>query len=184
MIRHFRNALLTLVVVSLGAGAAIGQDKKEKKVGTLTNPVLWEEVDTSRLDLLNGPGGTAMRPTISRVEFIKEESRGTIKSTVSAMQKGRCGSQSMAARRSRRRQQSDLLHGLGYKTRSTTWFRLDDSRKGNFKNVASRSAPENIERLMSGNGKITVRGHQRAAGTQYNDGVPDKLGLLDLQNKV
>src|SRR5215213_137857 len=56
---------------------AVQQDKERKKGQPQGTPVLWREpTDISERDLLLGPGGEEMKPDLSRVTFIKEETGG------------------------------------------------------------------------------------------------------------
>src|SRR5215208_4678479 len=82
---------LSAVVLTLSACApAVGQneaqqsetkkeEKKEEKKETVPQgtPVLWREpADISSRNLLLGPGGEEMKPDLSRVTFVKEETGG------------------------------------------------------------------------------------------------------------
>jgi hypothetical protein len=74
-----RSILLALAcVLSLSQGALAVQDEKKKKEempkGT---PVLWRDPgDISSRDMLHGPGGESMKPDLSSVTFLEEETGG------------------------------------------------------------------------------------------------------------
>src|SRR5438552_6590850 len=117
MISSLRKSILATMLLSLAVFSAAAQEKgKKDKIGRLNNPVLWEEVDQAGLDLYNGPGGVAMQPDVSRIEFIKEETQGhnkkfrikDAKGQVWVAKPGREAQPETAAVR--------LLYGLGYKT--------------------------------------------------------------------
>src|SRR5215204_4378170 len=63
--------------LSLPSHAAQGGKSKKKKEAPRGTPVLWRDPgDVSALDLLNGPGGEEMKPDLSRLTFVKEETGG------------------------------------------------------------------------------------------------------------
>src|SRR5918997_3269430 len=68
------------VALSLSSPALAVQKKdKDKKDKTAPRgvPVLWREpADIATRDLFLGPGGAEMRPDLSRVTFVKEETGG------------------------------------------------------------------------------------------------------------
>src|SRR6266849_4001203 len=71
--------LAVLLIVVLTPSGLIAKKKKEPKpkavpVGT---PVLWREpTDMASRDLYLGPGGEEMKPDLSQVTFISDETRG------------------------------------------------------------------------------------------------------------
>jgi hypothetical protein len=70
-------AAAALVLFSLASPASATEDKKEKKAPPAGTPVLWRAPDDlPARDLYHGPGGEAMRPDLSRVTFVKEETGG------------------------------------------------------------------------------------------------------------
>src|SRR6185369_5038646 len=65
-----------ILVLSLSTYARDDKSKQKKAMLGAT-PVLWRDPgDIASRDLLNGPGGEAMKPDTSRVTFIKEETGG------------------------------------------------------------------------------------------------------------
>ncbi|MEO6334596.1 MAG: hypothetical protein ABIO91_06385, partial [Pyrinomonadaceae bacterium] len=130
------------------SATAQNKDKGKNKTGPLTNPVLWEDVSSDSLDLYNGPGGVEMRPDVSRVTFVKEETQGhnkkfrikDAKGQVWVAKPGREAQPETAAVR--------LLYGLGYKTEINYLVpTLTIPGQGTFNNVRLEARPENIERL-------------------------------------
>jgi hypothetical protein len=120
MISNLRRTVLFLMLFSIAVGTAGAQekDKKDKKTaaGPLTNPVLWEAPDQASLDLFNGPGGAAMKPDLSRVEFIKEELQGHNKKYRIKDAKGQIWVAKLGRESQPETAAVRLLYGLGYKT--------------------------------------------------------------------
>jgi hypothetical protein len=68
--------ILTLALAS-SASAFQEEESKKKKVTPQGTPVLWREpADIATRDLFLGPGGEAMKPDLSKVTFVKEETGG------------------------------------------------------------------------------------------------------------
>lgn len=110
--------------------------------------IMWERVNIKQLDLFNGPGGTAMRPNLSKITYIKEEKEGFNKKY-----RIRDGSGRVWVAKLGREAQSEtaavrLLWALGYKTEVNYLVpQITIPGKGTFKNVRLEARPDNIERL-------------------------------------
>lgn len=66
---------LLIIVLSLSPWAFAQQ--KQKKEAPSGSPVLWREAtDIGSRDLFLGPGGDKMKPDLSRITFVKEETGG------------------------------------------------------------------------------------------------------------
>lgn len=77
--RNKRQMLFTAALMLFGliTPSLAVEDKKEKKPTPPSTPVLWRAPDDlPARDLFLGPGGREMRPDLSRVTFIKEETGG------------------------------------------------------------------------------------------------------------
>ncbi|MGH7784935.1 MAG: hypothetical protein ACREO5_13975, partial [Candidatus Binatia bacterium] len=79
--RLFRfRPLLIVLIISLAFSGAFAQKHKHKaaraKPQSTGKAVIWEPVAVESQDLLNGPGGTAMEPDLSTVEFIEQDKSG------------------------------------------------------------------------------------------------------------
>ena len=73
-VRFAAAALALLMLCLLAAGA---EDKKDKEPRPAGVPVLWRAPDDlPARDLFLGPGGREMRPDLSRVTLVKEETGG------------------------------------------------------------------------------------------------------------
>jgi len=179
-----RSIYLTLAL-SLTA-TSFAQDKEKDVAGPLTNPVLWEDVNIADRDLYNGAGGTAMRPDVTRVTFIKEEKQGHNKKYRIRDAKGR----EWVAKWSREAQPETaavrLLYGLGYKTEINYLVpTLTIPGKGTFKNVRLEARPENVERLDEWKWRDNpFVGTNELQGLKIMMVFFTNWDLLDLQNKV
>ena len=188
MIRHIRQSILLLTLVAVAGSVAIAQekDKKNKNAGPLTNPVLWEAVDTARLDLYDGPGGAAMRPDVSRVEFIKEELQGHNKKYRIKDAKGQIWVAKLGREAQPETAAVRLLYGLGYKTEINYLVpSLTIPGKGTFENVRLEARPTNVERLDEWKWKDNpFVGTNELQGLKIMMVFLTNWDLLDLQNKV
>lgn len=187
MISTLRQTILFLMLFSLTVGSAAAQEKgkKDKTAGPLTNPVLWQE-PTAGLDLYNGPGGEAMKPDLSRVEFIKEDTQGhnkkyRIKDAKGQIWVAKFGSEAQPETAAVR-----LLYGLGYKTEINYLVPdLTIPGKGNFKNARLEARPANVERLDEWKWKDNpFLDTNELQGLKIMMVFLTNWDLLDLQNKV
>ena len=75
--KRLRLTAAALCVFGLFAPAFAAQDGEGKKPAPAGTPVLWRAPgDIASRDLFHGPGGEAMKPDLSRVTFVKEETGG------------------------------------------------------------------------------------------------------------
>ena len=151
MMNHKRN-LVTLIILafllsltSIETGFAKPKKKKEALKGT---PILWERpTDIGSRDLFLGPGGTAMRPDVRRITFIKEEKGG-----YSKKYRVRDASDREWVVKIGKEAQSEtsavrLLYGLGYLTEVNYLVpRVTIAGKGTFTNVRFEARPDNWKR--------------------------------------
>jgi hypothetical protein len=77
----FRNrklrSLPVLLIIVLNLSSWAFAQQKQKKETPSGSPVLWREpTDIGSRDLLLGPGGAKMKPDLSRITFVKEETGG------------------------------------------------------------------------------------------------------------
>jgi len=188
MIRTLRQSIVLVMLITAVAFSAAAQDKNknDKKAGPITNPVLWEEVNTSTLDLFNGPGGVAMKPDLSKVVFVKEDTQGhnkkyRIKDAKGQIWVAKFGSEAQPETAAVR-----LLYGLGYKTEINYLVpSLTIPGKGTFKNARLEARPENVERLDEWKWKDNpFVGTNELQGLKIMMVFLTNWDLLDLQNKV
>jgi hypothetical protein len=175
-----------LFALAVTTAAAQDKDKKDKNAGPLTNPVLWEEPNTARLDLFNGPGGMALRPDVSRVEFIKEELQGHNKKYRIKDAKGQVWVAKLGREAQPETAAVRILYGLGYKTEINYLVpELTIPGKGTHKNVRLEARPDNVERLDEWKWKDNpFLGTNQLQGLKIMMVFLTNWDLLDLQNKV
>lgn len=188
MITQLRRSILVLTLFALAAMTATAQDKvkKEKMTGPLTNPVLWEDVNASTLDLYHGPGGMEMMPDISRVEFIKEETGGHNKKYRIKDAKGQVWVAKLGREAQPETAAVRLLYGLGYKTEINYLVpTITIPGKGTHKNVRLEARPKNVERLDEWKWKDNpFLDTNELQGLKIMMVFLTNWDLLDLQNKV
>ena len=143
--------LLIILTLSLLPTLTQAQEMKRDKRETAPRgtPVLWRDPgDISARDLLNGPGGEAMRPDLRRVTFIKEETGG-----YSTKYRVRDASDNEWVAKVGKEAQSEtaavrLLWAIGYMTEINYLVpRLNIEGKGTFENVRFEARPAHIKRL-------------------------------------
>lgn len=178
--------LLSITGISVAAQDADKSDKGKKATGPMTNPVLWEPVDGQNLDLFNGPGGTAMAPDVSRVQFIKEELQGHNKKYRIKDAKGQVWVAKLGSEAQPETAAVRLLYGLGYKTEVNYLVpKLTIPGKGTFENVRLEARPENVERLDEWKWRENpFVGTNELQGLKIMMVFLKNWDLLDLQNKV
>ena len=136
---------LLLSVTSIETGLAKPKKKKEALTGT---PVLWERSnDIASRDLFLGPGGTAMRPDLRRIAFIKEEKGGYSKKYRVKDGAGREWVVKIGKEAQSETSAVRLLYGLGYLTEVNYLVpRVTIPGKGTFTNVRFEARPDNWKR--------------------------------------
>ncbi|HKU72415.1 MAG TPA: hypothetical protein VJR02_00715 [Pyrinomonadaceae bacterium] len=134
--------------------AAAAQDKekkdkgeKEKKVYTGT-PVMWREpADISSRNLILGAGGEAMKPDISKITYIRDQTGGYSKKYRVRDAKGnewvaKIGKEAQPDTAANR-----LLWALGYETEIAYLIpKLKIEGKGDFENVRLEARPDDVKR--------------------------------------
>lgn len=136
---------LTFVLTVVAPNLA--QDKSDKKIPQ-GKPVMWAQVDIGQQDLFLGPGGEDMKPDLSQITFIKEESGGSskkfrIKDAAGKEWVAKIDKESQPETASVR-----LLAALGYKTEINYLApSLTIPEKGTFENVRLEARSEKIKRL-------------------------------------
>ena len=143
-------AVMLAVVLSLVAPAA-AQDKGDKKKEELPRgtPVLWRApTDIEARDLYLGPGGAEMRPDLSRINFIKEETGGYSKKYRIRDGAGRTWVAKIGKEAQSETAAVRLLWAVGYFTEINYLVpRLTIPGKGTFTNVRLEARPDQIKRL-------------------------------------
>lgn len=155
-------AFMLLLSIS-AAGFAQKEDKQKEKVQPTGTPVLWREpTDIASRDLFRGPGGDEMRPDLSSVTFIEDQSHGysinyRVRDGKGKIWHAKLGKESQAETASVR-----IVWAVGYMTEINYLIpclqiqgapnpsrELDRCEGKGFGNVKLEARPENIKRLDS-----------------------------------
>jgi hypothetical protein len=138
--------LLSLVVTAASASAAI--ENKKKKPLPRGTPVLWRVRDPAGLNLADGPGGDAMRPTVRRLRLVKEEKGGWSKKYRVLDSRGREWVAKLGKEAQSETAATRLVWAAGYETEITYLVpRVTIPGKGTFENVRFEARPKNVKRL-------------------------------------
>lgn len=140
------KSVISLIIFLLLSSAVTAQ-KSSKKEQLQGKPVLWESVNISEQNLLLGPGGEAMRPDLSSVTFIKQETGG-----FSTKYRIRDGAGKIWVAKVSKEAQSEtasvrLVWALGYKSEVNYLVpEITIPGKGSFTNVRLEARHDDIER--------------------------------------
>ncbi|MFL6275199.1 MAG: hypothetical protein ACJ74G_08300 [Blastocatellia bacterium] len=140
-----RAVCLSLILsVSFTASA---QDKKKKPMGG--TPVLWQDPgDLSTRDLINGPGGEEMKPDLSHVTFIEEQTGGYSKKYRVQDGAGRVWVAKLDKEAQPETAATRLVWAVGYPTEITYLVpEVTIEGKGTYKNVRFEARPKGVKRL-------------------------------------
>ena len=141
--------LAAALIFSTSTIAAQDKPKKKDKPQPSGTPVLWRAPDDlPTRDLLAGPGGARMRPDLSRVTFLKDETGGY--STKFRVRDG--AGREWVAKVGKEAQSETaavrLVWAVGYMTEINYLVpRLTVEGKGTFENVRLEARPEEVDRL-------------------------------------
>ena len=190
MMNHTRKVaslvLLALLVSlsSIEVGLAKPKKKKEALTGT---PILWERPDDIRSrDLFLGPGGTAMRPDLRRITFIKEEKGGYSKKYRVKDGSGREWVVKIGKEAQSETSAVRLLYGLGYLTEVNYLVpRVTIPGKGTFTNVRFEARPDNWDRAGEWKWKKNpFNGTQQLQGLKILMALINNWDLKDSNNVI
>ena len=175
-IHYFAIALISLAVTIAEAQQPAGSGRA----------VLWEPVDASTLDLYAGPGGESMRPNLSRIQFIEEETGGHNKKYRVKDGSGRTWVVKLGIEARPETAAVRLLYGLGYKTEINYFVpKVTIPGKGTFENVRFEARPDNVERLDEWKWRENpFVGTRELQGLKMMMVFMNNWDVLDLQNKV
>ena len=180
--------ILTLAMLTASQAVAQGKDKAEGKHSGQSGgkAVMWEPVDASTLDLYAGPGGDAMRPDLSRIEFIEEEKSGHNKKFRVKDGSGRTWVVKLGIEAKPETAAVRLLWALGYKTEINYFVpKVTIPGKGTFENVRFEARPDNVERLDEWKWRENpFVGKKELQGLKMMMVFMNNWDVLDLQNKV
>lgn len=149
MVSNLKTARLALLLTIILFGCpSLSPGQKKKDEGPIGTPVLWREpVGIEARNLLTGAGGDAMKPDLSHVTFIKEESGGystkyRVRDAAGNEWVAKVGKEAQSETASNR-----LLWAVGYETEIVYLVpRLTIEGKGDFDNVRLEARPKDIKR--------------------------------------
>ena len=172
--------LYAILLISLAVVSAQAQKQGTGKA------VLWEPVDASTLDLYAGPGGEAMRPNLSRIQFLEEETGGHNKKYRIKDGSGRTWVVKLGIEAKPETAAVRLLYGLGYKTEINYFVpKVTIPGKGTFEDVRFEARPDNVKRLEEWKWKANpFVGTKELQGLKMMMVFMNNWDVLDLQNKV
>ena len=155
-------------------------------VGYAQTNVMWEPVNISRMDLFDGPGGDAMRPDLSKVEFIKEEKAGYNKKYRIRDGSGRVWVAKLGREAKPETVAVRLLWAIGYKTEINYLLpEITIPTKGTFKNVRLELRPDDVKRLEEWKWKDNpFVGTKELQGLKMMMVFMSNWDAVDIQNKV
>ena len=180
--------VLTLAMFTASQAPAQETGKADGKRSSLNagKAVMWEPVDASTLDLFAGPGGDAMRPDLSKIEFIEEEKSGHNKKYRVKDGSGRTWVVKLGIEARPETAAVRLLWALGYKTEINYFVpTVTIPGKGTFENVRFEARPDNVERLDEWKWRENpFVGKKELQGLKMMMVFMNNWDVLDLQNKV
>jgi len=140
--------MLVMCMTAVDLSVAKPKPKKDKQVPSGT-PVFWRRpVDIRNRDLFLGPGGSSMRPDLSRIEFIKEEKGGYSKKFRVRDGSGREWVAKIGKEAQSETSAVRLLWAVGYPTEINYLEpRVTIPGKGTFTNVRFEARPEGVKRV-------------------------------------
>jgi hypothetical protein len=183
--RLSRIVLLLFVLLACSPLAlAQKKDKEEMPTGT---PVMWREpADIESRNLLLGAGGEAMKPDLSKITFIKDESGGY--STKFRVSDGagnewvaKVGKESQSETASNR-----LLWAVGYETEIVYLApKLTIEGKGSFENVRLEARPKGTKRTTEWSWtENPFQSHHEFPGLKIMMVLINNWDMKDANNKI
>jgi hypothetical protein len=144
---YSRVFLLVLMLALSFSAAAQDKEKKEKKQPTGT-PVFWTEpTDISSRNLLLGAGGEEMKPDISKVTFIRDQTGGYSKKYRVTDAKGNVWVAKLGKEAQTDTAANRILWALGYPTEIAYLIpKVKIEGKGEFENVRFEARPKDVDR--------------------------------------
>ena len=172
-----------LIIFSLTVSAIFAQKKSKQ---TTSKPVMWERVNIKQRDLFLGPGGSAMKPNLSKITFLEEEKSGHNKKYRIKDGSGRTWVAKLGREAQSETAAVRFMWALGYKTEINYLVpSITIPGKGTFKNVRLEARPENIERLDEWKWKENpFIGTKEFQGLKIMMVFFNNWDIVDVQNKI
>lgn len=193
--RYRAFALAMLLVVSF-ANVAYAQDKdkgsrdkskKEKKQMPQGTPVLWREPgDIGSRNLLLGPGGEQMKPDLTRITFVKEETGGYSKKYRVKDAQGRVWVAKIGKEAQSETAAVRLVWAVGYVSEINYLApRVTIEGKGTFENVRFEARPKNVDRFDAWPWKSNpFAGKRELQGLKVLMALMENWDLKDDNNRI
>jgi len=178
--------LIALAMLAAQAAAQSGDLKGNTSSVSSGKAVMWEQLDPSTLDLYWGPGGEAMKPDLSKIEFIEEEKGGHNKKYRVKDGAGRTWVAKLGVEARPETAAVRLMWALGYKTEINYFVpKVTIPGKGTFENVRFEARPDDIKRLDEWKWRENpFVGSKELQGLKMMMVFMNNWDVLDLQNKV
>jgi hypothetical protein len=148
-LRKLRPAVAAVLILIFCSPGLVAQKKKKTKAAPEGTPVLWQEpMDIASRDLFLGPGGEAMKPDLTNVTFVANETRGYSKRYRVRDGSGREWVVKISKESQPDAAASRLLWAVGYYTNVTYLApTVEIKGKGTFQNVEFKARPKGEKRL-------------------------------------
>lgn len=172
MLKVCRSSAVFIAVILFLSVSIAAQSKKKADNGT---PLLWENKSISQRDLYLGPGGSEMRPDLSQITFLKQETGGystkyRIKDGSGKIWVAKIGNEAQSETAAVR-----LISAIGYVTEINYLVpRLTIPGKGTFDNVRLEARPDNLDR-----GKAWAWGKTPFEGTRQMQGLKLMMAFIN-----
>jgi len=180
-------ALAVLLVLSSSVGTH-GQDgNKKKKQPPQGTPILWREpTDIASRNLLLGPGGEQLKPDLSKVTFIKEETGGYSKKYRVKDGQGRVWVAKIGKEAQSETAAVRLVWAVGYVSEINYLVpQITIEGKGTFENVRLEARPDSVERFdewtWEGN---PFAGKRELQGLKVLMALMENWDLKDANNRI
>jgi hypothetical protein len=138
------------IILCLSLSTCAFQDHSKNKKGIAdATPILWQEPsDIASRDLYWGSGGEAMKPDLSKITFIKEETGGYSKKYRVRDAQGREWVAKLSKEAQPEVASTRLVWAVGYNTELCYLVpQVTIEGKGTFENVKFEARPEGVKRL-------------------------------------
>ena len=177
MYRRSLTALVSAFVICAAAIAAFPQRH---------TAVMWTPVAIEKRDLYNGAGGTAMRPNVRSIRFIKKETGGNnlkyrVRDASGKIWVAKIADESQAEVAANR-----LLYGIGYRTEIDYLApQLTIPGRGEYMNVRLEARPAGIDRAGEWKWKANpFSGTRQFKGLRVMMAVINNWDLKDSNNAI
>jgi len=144
----YMAAVTMIIAASIAVQAQKNSDKKDDKKAMTGTPVIWEQAAVADRDLFWGPGGEAMKPDLSKIEFLEEQKGGYSKKYRIRDGSGRVWVAKIGNEAQSETAAVRLLWAIGYKTETNYLVpEITIPGQGTFQNVRLELRPDDVKRL-------------------------------------